>query len=165
VGFIDPGSGRLVKLAGDVLGPDGAPGLRGKRRQISSRWARVLGRAATAAVSLGQAALSRGNSTTVVLPSAVAPAFSLSQSVTSRGEFVEAPAGASAFVLITDLPKEARGTDPHPVANDSGDSSLGDEELANLLTGGSPEQIRAALPRMTPELRQIAEIVLKESGR
>src|SRR5262249_48465404 len=57
VGFIDPASGRLVKLAGDVLGIDGAPGLQGKRRQISGRWARVLGRVANAAVSLGQAAL------------------------------------------------------------------------------------------------------------
>jgi hypothetical protein len=37
--------------------------------------------------------------------------------------------------------------------------------LANLLSAGSPEQIRAALPRMTPDLRQIAEMVLKESGR
>jgi hypothetical protein len=164
LGFIDPASGRLLKLAGDVLGSDGAPGLRGKRRQVSSRWARVLGRAANAAVSLGQAALSRGNSTTVVLPSAVTPELSLSQSVTSRREFVEAPAGAVGFVLITDLPKEARGADPQPVADNGGAPSLGDEELANLLTDGSPEQIRAALPRLTPELRQIAEAVLKESS-
>jgi hypothetical protein len=163
VGFIDPESGRLLKLAGDVLGSDGAPGLRGKRRQISGRWARVLGRAATAAVSLGQAALSRGNSTSVVLPGAITPELSLSQSVTSRREFVEAPAGAVGFALVTDLPKEARGTDPQPVADNAGDSSLRDEELANLLTIGSAEQIRAALPRMTPELRQIAEAVLKES--
>ena len=45
-----------------------------------------------------------------------------------------------------------------------GGSALSDEELANLLSTGSPEQIRAALPRMTPELRQIAEMVLKESA-
>ncbi|MGH9938692.1 MAG: hypothetical protein ACREAM_20825, partial [Blastocatellia bacterium] len=68
VGFIDPESKRFVKAPGEVLGADGAPGLQGKRRQVSSRWARVLGRVATSAISLGQAALSRGNSTTVVLP-------------------------------------------------------------------------------------------------
>jgi hypothetical protein len=162
-GFIDPDSGKLAKLAGYALGSDGAPGLRGKRRQVSGRWTRVLGRAANAAVSLGQAALARGNSTTVVLPSAVAPELSLSQSVASRREFVEVPAGATAFVLVTDLPKEVRGVDPQPEADSSGDFSLGDEELANLLTGGSPEEIRAALPRMTPELRRIAEAVLRES--
>ena len=163
-GFIDPGSGRFVKLSGDALGSDGAPGLRGKRRQVNSRWARVLSRAATAAVSLGQAALARGNSTTVVLPGAVAPELLLSQGVTGRREFVEVPAGAPAFVLVTDLPKEIRGVDPQPVANNGVDSSLSDDELVKLLTNGSPEQIRTALPRMTPELRQVAETVLKESS-
>ena len=167
VGFIDPASGRLVKLAGDVLGADGAPGLRGKRRQISSRWARVLGRAANAAVSLGQAALTRGGGVNVYLPNAVSPEIqSLSPSAISRREFVEVTAGTAAYALVTDLPKEAKGVDPQPTdENQSGGPALSDEELANLLSAGSPEQIRAALPRMTPDLRQIAEMVLKESGR
>src|SRR5262245_45102071 len=84
VGFIDPESKRFVKAQGEVLGVDGAPGLQGKRRQVSSRWARVLGRVATNAVSLGQVVLSRGNSTTVVLPGAIAP--ELSPIVASRRE-------------------------------------------------------------------------------
>src|SRR5262249_57364617 len=42
LGFIDPESKRFVKATGEMLGADGAPGLQGKRRQISSRWARVL---------------------------------------------------------------------------------------------------------------------------
>ena len=33
IGFIDPESGRFVKLGGDVLGGDGAAGLKGKARQ------------------------------------------------------------------------------------------------------------------------------------
>src|SRR5262245_7070969 len=163
MGFIDPGSGRLVKLAGDALGADGAPGLRGKRRRISSRWARVLSRGATAAVSLGQAALSRGG-TIVNVQGSVSPELQgLTQSAMDRREFVEVPAGSTAFVLVTDLPKEARGSDARPVNENGGGQSLRDEELANLLTDGSPEQIRAALPRMTPELRRIAEAVLRES--
>jgi len=168
MGFIDPASGRLVKLAGDVLGADGAPGLRGKRRQISSRWARVLGRAANAAVSLGQAALTRGGGVNVYLPNAVSAEIqSFSPSAISRREFVEVSAGAAAYALVTDLPKEAQGVDPQPTDENqaSGGSALSDEEIANLLSEGSPERIRAALPRMTPDLRQIAEMVLKESGR
>jgi hypothetical protein len=162
MGFIDPESKRFVKVSGEVLGADGAPGLQGKRRQISSRWARVLGRAATSAVSLGQAALSRGNSTTVVLPGAIAP--ELTPSAASRREFVEVSAGAPAFVMITDLPKEARGIDADTLAQGNGEA-LKDEELAELLSSDSPEKIRAAMPRMTPELRRIAEAVLKEQGK
>jgi hypothetical protein len=162
LGFIDPESKRFVKAPGEVLGADGAPGLRGKRRQVSSRWARVLGRVATGAVSLGQAALSRGNSTTVVVPGAVAP--ELTPSVASRREFVEAPAGTPGFVMITDLPKEAQAVDADPLAEGSGET-LTDEELAEILSSDSPEKIRAAMPRMTPELRRIAEAVLKEQNR
>jgi hypothetical protein len=162
VGFIDPESKRFVKAPGEVLGADGAPGLQGKRRQVSSRWARVLGRVATSAVSLGQAALSRGNSTTVVLPGAVAP--ELTPSVASRREFVEAPAGTPGFVMITDLPKEAQAVDADPLAEGSGET-LTDEELAEILSSDSPEKIRSAMPRMTPELRRIAEAVLKEQNR
>jgi hypothetical protein len=162
VGFIDPESKRLVKAPGEVLGADGAPGLQGKRRQVSSRWARVLGRVATGAVSLGQATLSRGNSTTVVLPGAVAP--ELTPSVASRREFVEAPAGTPGFVMITDLPKEAQAVAADPLAERNGET-LTDEELAEILSSDSPEKIRVAMPRMTPELRRIAEAVLKEQNR
>lgn len=165
MGFIDPNSGKLVKLSGDVLGADGAPGLKGKRRQISSRWARVLSRATSVAVSLGQAALSRGGGVVVNLPSAVSPELQgLSPGAIDRREFVEAPAGSTAFVLVTDLPTETRGVDPQPANEVAGGSSIRDDELANLLTGGSPEEIREALPRMSSQLRQIAEAVLRESG-
>ncbi|MCI0390552.1 MAG: hypothetical protein MOB07_17545 [Acidobacteria bacterium] len=164
MGFIDPASGRLVKLSGDLLGADGAPGLKGKQRQVSSRWARILSRAATSAVSLGQAALSRGGGTTVILPGSVAPELPFSSSVVSRREFVEVPASTSAFVMITDLPKEAKSIDADPSA-ETGDGELTDDELAGLLESGSPEKIRAALPKMNPDLRQIAEAVLKQSEK
>jgi hypothetical protein len=162
-GLIDPNSGKFVKLSGDALGADGGPGLRGKRRRLSGRWARVLSRAANAAVTLGQAALSRSG-TIVNVPSVVSPEIQgFTASAVNSREFVEVSAGAAAFVLITDLPKEIRGVAPQPGADEGGDAALGDEELAKLVTDGSPEQIRAALPRMSPELRQIAQAVLKES--
>jgi hypothetical protein len=160
VGFIDPASGKLVKIGGDVLGSDGAPGLRGKRRQVNSRWTRVLGRAAQSAVSLGQAALSRGG-TTVILPGAVVPELSPGFSAINRREFVEIPAGAFGYVMITDLPKETRGIDADPLAESAGET-LADEELAELLSSGSPEKIRAALPRMNPEMKRLALMVLQE---
>jgi hypothetical protein len=164
-GFIDPATGKFVKLAGDTLGADGAPGLKGKRRRLGSRWARVLSRAASAAVTLGQAALSRGGSI-VNVSGAVTPEIQgLSSNVVSSREFVEVAAGSPAFVLVTDLPKEIQGADPEPpLQKDKDDSSLGDQELANLLTEGSPDQIKSALPRMTPEFRKIAEAVLKEAA-
>jgi hypothetical protein len=163
-GFIDPNSGKLVKLAGDTLGADGAPGLRGKRRRLGSRWARVLSRTASAAVTLGQAAVSRGGAI-VNISGAVTPEVQgFSSNVANAREFVEVPAGAAAFVLITSLPKEIRGVDPQPPMADKGGAPLGDDELANLLTGGSSDEIRAAIPRMTPELRHVAEAVLKESS-
>ena len=58
--------------------------------------------------------------------------------------YLEVPAGTPAYVMVTDLPKEARGVDAEPDAPGEG-STLADEELAELLTSGSPEQIRAAL--------------------
>jgi len=164
LGFIDPETKRFVKITGEVLGADGAPGLQGKRRQISGRWARALGRVGASAVSLGQAALSRGNSTTVVLPGSVAPELAPSFNVVSRREFVEAPAGTPAFVMITDLPKEAQRIDADPLAEGKRET-ITDEELAELLSSGSPEKIRAAMPRMSSELRRIAEAALKEQNR
>src|SRR6266498_696962 len=165
MGFIDPGTGKLVKLTGDALGADGAPGLRGKRKQLSSRWARILSRGASAAVTLGQAALSRGGGTVINLPGVVSPEIQgLSPNLVNNREFVEVSAGSPAFILVTDLPKDTRGVDPKPTATDGGGSSLGDEELAKLLTRGSSDAIRAALPRMTPQLRRIAEAVLRESS-
>lgn len=175
MGFIDPTSGKLVRLSGDLLGADGAPGLKGKRHKVSSTWKRVLDRAATSGVALGQAALSRGNSTTVILPGAVAPEIN-SLTSTNRREFVEVQAGSAAYILINRLPEQAQGVDapiaPEPPAIDpitasenGNDKALSDEELAALIESGSPDQIRAALPRMSPGLRQIAEIALKESGK
>lgn len=162
MGFIDPATNRFVKLSGDLIGSDGAPGLKGKRRQINSRWTRVFSRLGSSAVQLGQAALSRGN-TTIVVPGGAGSDFGFNPSTIARREFVEIPAGTPAYVMITDLPKEVRGADAEP--GKTGDDFLADEELAELLSTGKPEQIRAALPRMQPEMRKIAMLALGERDR
>ena len=176
-GFIDPGSGKLVKLTGDILGADGAPGIKGKRHQVSSTWRRILDRAVTSGVALGQAALSRGNSTTVVLPGAVAPELT-SLTSSSRREFVEVPAASPAYLLITRLPEQITGVEAPlvtagqaasaltaPASNNNGDQLLSDQEVARLVESGSPDEIRAAIPRMSPELRRLAEMALKETNK
>jgi hypothetical protein len=174
-GFIDPISGKLVKLNGDLLGADGAPGLKGKLHKVSSTWKRVLDRVVTSGVPLAQAALARGNSTTVVLPGAVAPELT-SLTSTSRREFVEVPAASPAYILITRLPEQTQGVDAPPVtsgaaenlttvSNKNGDTTLSDEEIAALMESGTPEAIRAAMPRMSPELQRIAEMTLEESSK
>ena len=165
LGFINPETNRLVRLSGDLLGGDAAPGLKGKRRRISSRWTGVLNRVANGAVALGQAALSRGGSTAVIVPgSGIGSELGLSQNTLTRREFVEVPAGAPAYVLVTDLPKETKAIDADPATADDGDT-LTDEELANLLSNGTTEEIRAALPRMQPEMRKVARLLLGEKDQ
>ena len=162
MGFIDPDTNRFIRLSGDVLGGDGAPGLRGKKRKIGSSWGRVLNRVASSGLALGQAALSRGNSTVIVPGGSLAgygSEFGLSQSTLTRREFVEVSAGVPAYVMVTDLPKEVRGADADPVMPND-ENSLTDEEWANLLSDGTPNQIREALPRMPAEMRKVAEMVI-----
>jgi hypothetical protein len=93
-----------------------------------------------------------------------------------QNSFVEVPAGTAGYVMITRLPQEIKGIDAlgdmtaedlaKQTATDTRRASTGltEQQMANLLSSGSPEQIRAALPSMTPEMRRIAEAVLKESG-
>lgn len=161
-GFIDPDTNRFIRLAGDVLGGDGGPGLKGKRRKIGGALAPVLNRVANGALAIGQAALSRGNTTIVVPGGSLAGYgndFGLSPNAVNRREFVEVPANAPAYVMVTDLPKEVRGVDADPSVQEAG-STLTDDELADLLSNGTPTQIKEALPRMPPEMRKIAELAL-----
>jgi len=101
------------------------------------------------------------------------PAFSdlLNQ---ARG-FVEVPAGTAGFVMVTTLPADVKAVDAEPdhlaqfsdtttaSANQSG--ALTQEELAQLLTSGDTTRIREALPRMSPQMRRVAETVLAESAQ
>jgi hypothetical protein len=162
MGFIDPATNRFVKLGGDLLGSDGAPGLKGQKKRVNGRWAAVFNRVASGALQLGQAALSRGN-TTIIVPGSlggVGSDFGFNSRTLTQREFIEVSANAPAYVLITDLPAEVRGEDAEP--NTTGDDFLADDELAELLSSGQPEQIKAALPRMPPEMRKVALLVLGE---
>jgi hypothetical protein len=187
VGFIDPESGRFVKFTGDVLGGDGGAGLRGRRRSLSSAWSRAFSRIGTSAVNVAGLMLSGLGRSSVVVSDAygyrvVNPVTSeLSGLLSERTNqqqrgFVEVPAGSQGYVMVTDLPQEIRGVDALAElgAKDLAQSSdatgvrastgLSERELADLLSSGSVEQIRAALLRMTPEMRRVAEAVIAQSG-
>jgi hypothetical protein len=62
--------------------------------------------------------------------------------------------------MVTDLPETKKGIDADPTKEP--EATLSDEELAELLSSGDPSKIKAAMPRMTPEMRQVAELVVKE---
>lgn len=184
VGFIDPQSGKLVKLGGDVLGGDGGVGLKGKRRQLESGWASILGKVGTAALNVTGALVGgRGNGTVIISDGlrtrAVNPVTDEISGVIGgeldqkqRQGFVEVEAGTSGYVMVTDLPTAIKGTEARPELNEETLAELTDidaarpatglseRELADLLADGSPEEIRAAMPKMTPEMRKIAAAVL-----
>ncbi|MGH9913973.1 MAG: hypothetical protein ACRD63_01650 [Pyrinomonadaceae bacterium] len=180
IGFIDSASGRLIKVGGEVLGSDGGTGLKGKRRRLSSRGLRFLAEASRSGVGLAQSALSgRNGGATIILPGLQGTAQTELSTLGGQGnnrEFVEVAAGVPAYVMITELPETIKGVDAmtklEPDAltqaldvNERGSSGLTDAELATLLSSGSTDEIREALPQMTPSLRRVAQAMLEQTGK
>jgi hypothetical protein len=183
LGFIDPHSGKLVKLGGEVRGGDGGEGLKGKRRQLESGWARALAGISNAGVAITTALLS-GRADTVIVSDglrsrAVNPIADevtgvFGSEVNRRREqgFVEVLAGTPGYVMVTDLPAILRGTEANPELDEKSlalltdvdatrpSTGLSERELAELLASGSPDEIRAAMPKMTSEMRNIAAALL-----
>lgn len=183
VGFIDQRSGRLVRLQGSLLGADGAEGLRGRKHNLNSGWGRALRIAgAGVAEALGTVAATVGRRPVYVgdvygygAPRMTSPLMQELNGIAyrqGRAGFVEVPAGASGYVLVMTPPREVQGVDanlsaPVDELRRSSDANtqraatqLSETELAELMTRGSREDIRRALPRMTPEMRRVAEAVL-----
>ncbi len=185
IGFIDPESGKFVKLGGDVLGGDGAAGLKGKARQLDSRWTRILSQLGNAALSVTTAALGgRSNGTVIVSDGArssvINPVseelngvFGGPSDLNRRAGFVEIVAGTPGYVMVTDLPAAIKGTEAGAELDVQSVAALSDvdavrpatgiseREFAELIANGSPEEIKAKLPRMSPEMRKIALAVLE----
>jgi hypothetical protein len=180
-GFIDPTRDRFVNLNGEILGDDGGSGIRGEFHKLSSGWSRAFARVASSAVNVaGAIAGSRVSGQSVIIADVGSRTISpVSSEVDSsllnqaRG-FVEVPAGTSGFVMVTTLPADVKGVDAEPdrLAQSSdltataanSPSALTQEELAQLFTSGDTTRIREALPRMSPQMRRIAETVLAESS-
>lgn len=185
VGFIDPESGSFVKTSGDLLGSDGGAGIRGKKRKMSSGWTRAFSRLGEAGLSIAGALAGTVGRRQVVISDAFG---SYGGRVTNeldgaligrdRNSFVEVAAGSSGYLMITELPEPIQGVDA--LAKLSGRdveeradteqprraTGISERELAELIQSGDPDRIQAALPRMTPEMRQVAEAVLgSDTGR
>lgn len=167
-GLIDSKTNRLVKFGGEVMGADGASGVIGRRRKVKSAWSRILGGLRDAgALALGTISNRRSGGGTVIISDSISKASGplteeLSGIVGNNGqsnEFIEIAAGTNAFVQVTDLPDEISNTENIGQTAKSA-TGLDTSELADLFSEGSPEQIRAALPKMTPEFRSLAEKVL-----
>ena len=185
IGFIDPESGRFVKLGGDVLGGDGTAGLKGKSRQLDSAWTRILSQLANAALSVTTAALGgRGNGTVIVSDGARSSVLNpVSEELNGvfggpsdrnrRAGFVEVVAGTPGYVMVTDLPTAIKGTEAGAELDVQSLAALSDvnavrpatgmseREFAELIANGSPNEIKARLPRMSPEMRKIALAVME----
>jgi hypothetical protein len=183
IGFIDSESGRFVKISGDVLGSDGGTGVRGKRRKMSSGWSKVLGKLGEGSLSIaGSLASSVGRRPVIITDafdgagSRVTSEFDGALLNKDRNVFVEVAAGTACYVMITELPEAIQGVDA--LAKFSGrdvesraDSDqrrdatgISEHELAELIQSGDPERIKLALPRMTPEMRRVAEAVMGQGG-
>lgn len=160
VGLIDPKRGGLVKFEGEVMGGDGASGVGGRRRKIKSAWSRVLsGLREVGASAVNVIGSRRSGGTVVISDSQTRASGVLSQEIgntSQSGEFIEISAGTNAYILVTDLPDEVSDSSTL-VQNKQSATGLTDDELATLFSEGSPDKIRSAMPRMTPEFRRLAE--------
>ena len=157
VGFIDTESGRFIKISGDLHGSDGAPGIRGKRRRMTSGWSRALSKLGDAGLGIAGAFAGSIGRRPIVINDAIGTSTGRVRSELDgrdRDSFVEVAAGSSGYMIITEL-EERSNFDQPPKS-----TGISDSELAELVQSGNRRRIREAMPRMTPEMRRIAEAVL-----
>jgi len=183
IGFIDPRTNKMVRLQGNVLGGDGTDGLRGRKHKIGGGWSRALRQSSAGAIDALSAVAGTLGRRPVVIGDvygyggtrAMYPLTAELNGIAdgnNRGGFVEVTAGSNGYVLVMQMPRDAQGVDAltnlpsselerltNPSLSRTG-TQLSDEQLAALITTGMPEQIRASMPRMTPEMRRIAQSVL-----
>lgn len=118
IGLIDPVSGELVKFGGELLGKDGASGIEGKRRRLTSQWAQFFnGLKETASSVLGSVGALRSGGTVIlsepIRRGSELMSEDLSNALVGDGKdktFIEVLAGANGYVLVTDLPDASSAT-------------------------------------------------------
>ena len=115
IGLIDPASGELIRFGGELLGKDGASGIEGKRRRLTSQWARFFdGLKETASSVLGSVGAMRSGGTVILSEPISRGSESMSEDLSDallksgkEDTFIEVSAGANGYVLVTDLPKNS----------------------------------------------------------
>jgi hypothetical protein len=170
-GYIDPRTNRFVKMTGEVLGSDGGSGMQGKRivvdrnrlkqtfNKVASSGLQVAGMMAGALTGRGTVVLN-GAGYRVLNP--VTDEAGRIVNVDAKRSFVKVEAGQPAYVMVADLPKELHAIDA-PGEEEFAQSvmSLTDREVMELILFGTPDDIRAALPLMNDEQKQL---VVKSIG-
>ena len=184
-GFVDKNTNRLVRLEGNMLGGDGADGVRGRKHRLNAGWSGALKKVGAGVLDVLSTVAAGVGSRPVVIsdvygsgaPRVVNPIASEIGGITNSGDgrgsgFVEVPAGTPGYILVTTIPQDIQATDADasmaaPELRHLSDANvpreqgqLSEQELAELITSGSRDDIRRALPRMTPEMRRIAESYL-----
>ena len=180
-GMIDPQTGKFVRLAGDLLGADGATGVRGERKRLSGRWASFFGRLRDAGLaSIGAAAGAVGRGPVIITDVYRRSSSPLTSELNGvlgadRDGFVLIKAGTTGYIYVTQMPDEIHGL--QELAGLSRDSigaladtarrraatGLSEDKLAEIMTRGDAEEIRRAFADMTPEMRRVAEAFLKDA--
>lgn len=115
VGLIDPASGELVRFSGELLGRDGASGIEGKRRNLTSQWIRFFREMKdTAASVLGSVGAIRSDSTVILSEPVRRGAESMTGDLSGailknerEDTFLEVAAGSNGYVLVTGLPENS----------------------------------------------------------
>ena len=175
IGAIDAKTGKLVKFEGEVLGVDGASGVKGERKSIKSWGARFLSglrEAGGQAVNVLAARGGSGRGGTIVLNGnggLKGEVSSIIRGDTQENSFVMVRAGTEAYVLITDLPAEQREGDDEfeKLANANNQIpgvNLNESEMAEVLATDDPDKLRAALLKMPPQFRALAIKAIEEGN-
>lgn len=155
--------GKLVRVGGEVSGVDGGAGLQGARKRIGKRWLNALRGIGSGGVQLLTSWLAgRGGGTQIYLPGGSLPEIAGQGAQQPVSEFVAVKAGTLGTVMVTDLPEAVSGEQGALAADTAGPSGMmSEDEVLELMTSGSAEEIRAALPRMPRQVRPVAEAALK----
>jgi hypothetical protein len=165
-GYIDPGTNRLVKMTGEVVGSDGGSGMQGKRIVVDrKRLKQTLGKVASSGLQVAgmMAGALTGRGTVVVngagdrvLNPITDEAGRLVNGADDKRSFVRIEAGQAAYVMVSDLPNEIEGVDA--VGRDvlaTSSNSLTDREVMELILFGTSEDIRAASPFMNEDQKRM----------
>jgi hypothetical protein len=165
-GYIDPGTNRLVKMTGEIVGSDGGSGMQGKRIAVDrKRLKQTLGKVASSGLQVAgmMAGALTGRGTVVVngagsrvLNPITDEAGQLVNGADDKRSFVRIEAGQPAYVMVSDLPNEIEGVDA--VVQDvlaSSSNSLTDREVMELILFGTSEDIRLASPLMNEDQKRM----------
>ena len=181
VGFIETESGQFVKVGGDLLGSDGGAGIRGERRKMSSSWSRMFAKLGEASLRMAEGFAGSVGRRPIVISDAFGSYGgrvtneldgALLRRDNDRDSFVEVAAGSQGYIMITDLPEAIQGVDAlsklsNTDLKERSDvtvprqlTGISEQELAELIQSGDVDRIKAALPRMSAEMRRVAEAVV-----